>query len=110
MAYYERWRAQHDADAYLEKMGFKERLIHGVRIYYNENTGESLDLYRAKQLYEKTLQHGVHISEGMLERLVEIVKDKDFEEDPKKKLREFVLAEKNILNKMKSEMEIKENL
>lgn len=109
MASYERWRTQHDADAYLVEMGFKEKLIHGVRLYYNDESGECLDLFRAKQLYEKTLQHGIHISEGVLERLVDTIKDKSFDKDPKQTLRNFVLQEKNILNNMKKEMDLKEN-
>lgn len=109
MAYYERWRTQHEADEYFKFLGFEERLIHGVRIYYNEHTGESMELFRPKQLYEKTLQHGVHISEGLLERLVETIKDKNFDKDPKAKLREFVMREKNDLNNIKKEMDLKEN-
>lgn len=100
MAYYERWRTQHDADEFLEQMGFQERLIHGVRLYYNSESGECLDLHRSKQLWLKTLQHGVHISEGLLERLVETVKEENFDDDTKKVLRKFVLEEKNKLNKI----------
>lgn len=110
MAFYERWRTQHDADEYLKEMGFEERLIHGVRLYYNTNSGESLDLFRAKQFYEKTLQHGIHLSEGILERLILTIQDKKFDEDPKQNLRKFVLQEQNNLNNMKKEMDLKENL
>lgn len=110
MAFYERWRTQHDADEYLRTMGFEEKVIHGVRLYYNVGSGECLDLFRSKQLYEKTLQHGIHISEGVLERLVATIQDKQFEKDPKQALREFVLREKNTLNNMKKEMDLKENL
>ena len=108
MAYYERWRTQHDADEYLKWMGFQEKLIHGIRLYYNDQTGECLDLHRSKQLYQKTLQHGVHLTEGVLERLVETVKDKKFDEDPKLALKQFILNEKNTLNNMKKEMDLKE--
>lgn len=110
MAFYERWRTQHDADDYLKQMGFQEKLIHGVRLYYNTESGECLDLFRSKQLYEKTLQHGVNISEGILERLVATIQEKGFDKDPKGALRKFVLQEKNTLNNIKKEMDLKENL
>ena len=105
----ERWRAQHDADDWMKTLGFEEKLIHGIRLYYNQQTGETLDLYRPKQFYEKTLQHGIHLTEGVLERLVEKVSAKDFDKDPKKNLREFILEEKNHLNKIMKKMEIDEN-
>ncbi len=109
MAFYERWREQHDADKYFEELGFKERLIHGIRIYYNEDTGESLDLYRPKQIYLKTIQKSIFLSEGMLERLVEDIKGLSLDEKSKEALRKAVMREKNTLNELLQEINVKGN-
>ena len=110
MAYYERWRSQHDADKYFEEeLGFKERLIHGQRIYFNNDTGESLELYRPKQLYEKTVQHGVHLSEGILERLVEKLKELDLSKEAKETLWKYIKEEKNTLNKTMKQLDTTDN-
>lgn len=110
MAYYERWRMQSDADKMFEYLGFKERLIHGVRIYYNMDTGESLDLHRPQYLYKKSIQKGINISEGILERLAETIKDLDLSDEQKEKIREFYMREKNELNKMNQGLDLKDNL
>lgn len=110
MAYFERWRMQSDADKMFEYLGFKERLIHGVRIYFNADTGESLDLHRPQYLYKKAIQKGANISEGILERLAETIKDLDLNDDQKKQLRQFYLDEQNKLNKMKQDLDLKDNL
>lgn len=110
MAYYERWRAQHDADEWMKTLGFEEKLIHGIRLYYNQQTGETLDLYRPKQFYEKTLQHGINIAEGILERLVASANDpKSYTKNPREELRTFILNEKENLNKIKSHLDSKDN-
>lgn len=106
MAYYERWRSQHDADKYFEEeLGFKERLIHGQRIYFNNDTGESLELYRPKQLYEKSIQHGIHLSEGIFERMVEKLKSMDLKKEQKEELWAFIKEEKSLLNKEMKNLE-----
>ena len=110
MASFEAWRTQHDADKMFEYLGFKERLIHGVRIYYNMDTGESLDLHRPKYLSKKAIQKGINISEGILERLAEAIKELDLSDEQKEKLRQFYLSEKNELNKMNQGLDLKDNL
>ena len=109
MAFYERWREQHDADEWFEELGFKEKLIHGIRLYYNENTGESLELFRPKQVYLKSVQKGIFLSEGILERLVDKLKDVDLSDDQKKKLWEFIKDEKETLNQLKQNINVKGN-
>jgi len=110
MSFYERWRSQNDADKYFEEeLGFKERLIHGQRIYFNNDTGESLELYRPKQLYEKTVQHGIHLSEGILERLVEKLKELDLSKEAKETLWKYIKEEKNTLNKTMKQLDTTDN-
>ena len=109
MAYYERWRSRKDTDEWFAELGFTERPIHGARLYFNNETGETLELYRPKQIYEKTVQHGIHLTEGILERLVELVKGNKFSAEDQKLLRKFILEEKNALNKMQKGLEVKEN-
>lgn len=109
MAYFERWRSQHDADAWLKNMGFEERLIHGIRIYFNERTGESLELDRPKYFFEKSIQHGVHISEGILERLTDCIKKLELDEKQTEALRDFYKNEKNILNNLKKDLSLRDN-
>ena len=110
MSFYERWRSQNDADKYFEEeLGFKERLIHGQRIYFNNDTGESLELYRPKQMYEKTVQHGIHLSEGILERLVEKLKELDLSKEAKEVLWKYIKEEKNALNKTMKQLDTTDN-
>ena len=110
MAHFEAWRCQHDADKMFEYLGFQERLIHGVRIYYNMDTGESLDLHRPQYLYKKAIQKGINLSEGILERLAEEIKGLDLTGEQKEKLRAFYLQEQNNLNNMNQKLDLKDNL
>lgn len=110
MAFYEGWRSQHDADKMFEYLGFTERVIHGVRIYFNEETGESLELYRPKYFYKKSIQKGINFSEGILERLVETLKEIELPEEQKDKLRDFYMREKNELNNLSKELDLRDNL
>ncbi len=109
MAYYERWRAQHDADEYLEELGFKEKHVLGKLVYYNDESGECLELFRSKQLYEKTVQHGIHLSEGILERLVEKLKELDLTKETKEKLWKYIKEEKETLNNNMKKLDVTDN-
>lgn len=109
MAYYERWRAQHDADEYLKELGFKEKHILGKLVYYNDESGECLQLFRSKQFYEKTVQHGIHLSEGILERLIEKLKEVELTKELKEELWKYIKEEKNTLNKAMKQLETSDN-
>lgn len=110
MAHFESWRTQHDADKMFEYLGFQERVIHGVRIYFNNDTGESLELHRPKYLYKKAIQKGINLSEGILERLADKIKEMDLSDEQKDKLREFYMEEQNSLNVMNQKLNLKDNL
>lgn len=110
MASFEAWRMQHDADKMFEYLGFKEKLIHGIRLYYNDDTGECLDLHRPKYLYKKAIQKGCNLSEGILERMAELLKDMDLPEDKMNVLREFYRKEQENLNNLKQNLDLRDNL
>lgn len=110
MAYFERWRIQQDADRMFEHLGFKERVINGVRLYYNLDTGETLNLDRPKYLYKKAIQKGCNISEGILDRLVSTIKEMDLTETQKATLREFYMQEQGKLDNTKQDLGLRDNL
>lgn len=110
MAHFESWRTQHDADKMFEYLGFQERVIHGVRIYFNNDTGESLELHRPKYLYKKAIQKGCNQSEGILERLAETIKEMELSDEQKDKLREFYMHEQEQINNLKQDLDLRDNL
>lgn len=110
MAGYEAWRTQHDADEWFKEIGFREaKNKKGVRKYYDEHNGNVVDLSFPKYVYSKTIQHGVHLTEGVLEALVQKLDSKEFSEQEKAKFIKLIKEQQNDLNNIKQDLKLRSN-
>lgn len=110
MAGYEAWRTQHDADEWFREIGFVEtKGKTGVRKYWDQHNGNVVDLSFPKYVYSKTIQHGIHLTEGVLESLVQGLDSKEFTEEERNKFLKLVKKQQNELNNIKQDLKLRSN-
>lgn len=110
MAGYEAWKTQHDADEWFRGLGFVEtKGKTGVRKYWDQHNGNVVDLSFPKYVYSKTIQHGIHLTESVLETLVSRLDSKQFSEEEKAKFIKLLKEQQNELNNIKQDLKLRDN-